>query len=755
MFKKILFLGCIISLFSSLYAQTTLSAGDVAIIGVNYGSSPNYELTIVTLAPIAANTQIRISDYWYNESTPNQLTNISAGSGAALTSEGTVLWQPTAAIPAGNVYKISILQGGNTVTGLPGNVSITGWSTAAGTPSSAGGDNWFIYQGTSTTNVSNFVFLWGNASNPVINGTTIVPGQFVTPGSFNNTWGTTNLGNNNVTYLPPSLNLGTNAIALTVDPSLNAGIGFHADNNIYTGIKSGTKAALLASICNTNNWNRNDTTPFDITPGGSNFTGSNPIFTVTATCTLTLTAASQTNVSCFGSTNGAASVNTATGGSGNYSYNWTPGNPTGDGTISVTGLSAGTWTCTVTDNITGCSTIRDFTITQPTALSLTLNSQTNISCNGGSNGTATVNSATGGAGGFTYNWTPGNPTGDGTTSVSGLSLGTWICTVTDANGCTATRNFVVTQPSAIVLTAASQTNISCNGGSNGAATVNSATGGAGGFTYNWTPGNPTGDGTTSVSGLSVGIWICTVTDANGCSATRNFVVTQPASAVSGTTTVTNVACNGGTNGAINLTPSGGTAPYTFSWTGGITTEDRTGLAAGSYSVTITDSNGCSGVVNVSVTQPASIDNTVTQTAGILEAVQTGATYQWYQCPNTILTGKTNQTFTPTVVGDYKVEISLGGCFNTSTCVTVTILENNSFDATNFVFYPNPTSDILYITNGNLIDEVEVSNMLGQQIISTKFKSNEVELRLTILPAATYFIKVKSEGKSKIIKVLKK
>ena len=674
MFKKILFLGCIISLFSSSYAQTTLSAGDVAIIGVNYGSSPNYELTIVTLAPIAANTQIRISDYWYNESTPNQLTNISAGSGAALTSEGTILWQPTAAIPAGNVYKISILQGGNTVTGLPGNVSITGWSTAAGTPSSAGGDNWFIYQGTSTTNVSNFVFLWGNASNPVINGTTIVPGQFVTPGSFNNTWGTTNLGNNNVTYLPPSLNLGTNAIALTVDPSLNAGIGFHADNNIYTGIKSGTKAALLASICNTNNWNRNDTTPFDITPGGSNFTGSNPIFTVTATCTLTLTAASQTNVSCFGSTNGAASVNTATGGSGNYSYNWTPGNPTGDGTISVTGLSAGTWTCTVTDNITGCSTIRDFTITQPTALSLTLNSQTNISCNGGSNGTATVNSATGGAGGFTYNWTPGNPTGDGTTSVSGLSVGTWICTVTDANG---------------------------------------------------------------------------------CSATRNFVVTQPASAVSGTTTVTNVACNGGTNGAINLTPSGGTAPYTFSWTGGITTEDRTGLAAGSYSVTITDSNGCSGVVNVSVTQPASIDNTVTQTAGILEAVQTGATYQWYQCPNTILTGKTNQTFTPTVVGDYKVEISLGGCFNTSTCVTVTILENNSFDATNFVFYPNPTSDILYITNGNLIDEVEVSNMLGQQIISTKFKSNEVELRLTILPAATYFIKVKSEGKSKIIKVLKK
>ncbi|NDJ00155.1 hypothetical protein GWA97_13825, partial [Flavobacterium sp. LaA7.5] len=139
-------------------------------------------------------------------------------------------------------------------------------------------------------------------------------------------------------------------------------------------------------------------------------------------------------------------------------------------------------------------------------------------CNGGATGAATVNTATGGTAGYTYDWTPGNPTGDGTTSVSGLTAGTWICTVTDANGCTASVNFTVTQPTVLNLTPASQTNIACNGGSTGAATVNTATGGTAGYTYDWTPGNPTGDGTTSVSGLTAGTWTCTVTDANGCTA---------------------------------------------------------------------------------------------------------------------------------------------------------------------------------------------------------------------------------------------
>ena len=106
------------------------------------------------------------------------------------------------------------------------------------------------------------------------------------------------------------------------------------------------------------------------------------------------------------------------------------------------------------------------------------------------------------------------------------------------------------------------------------------------------------------------------------------------------------------------------------------------------------------------------------------------------------------------MGDYKVEISVGGCSNTSSCTTVTTLESNNFDTTNFAYFPNPTTDILQITNGNLIDEIEVSNMLGQQVMHTKFKSKEIQINLGTLPTSTYFVKVKSGGKSKTIKILK-
>uniref|UniRef100_UPI00191644E8 beta strand repeat-containing protein n=1 Tax=Flavobacterium sp. MK4S-17 TaxID=2543737 RepID=UPI00191644E8 len=310
---------------------------------------------------------------------------------------------------------------------------------------------------------------------------------------------------------------------------------------------------------------------------------------------LTLTPASQTNIACNGGSTGAASVNVATGGAGGYTYNWTPGNPTGDGTTSVTGLTAGTWTCTVTDN-NGCTASVNFTVTQPTALSLTPASQTNIACNGGATGAVSVNVATGGAGGYTYNWTPGNPTGDGTTSVTGLTAGTWTCTVTDNNGCTASVNFTVTQPTALSLTASSQTNVACNGGANGSATV-SVSGGTVGYTYSWAP---MGGTAATATGLSAGTYTVTVTDANGCEATQSFTITEPAASVSGSTVVTDLSCSGGNDGTINLTPTGGTGPYTYDWGGGITTEDRTGLAAGNYTVTITDFNGCTGTVNATV-----------------------------------------------------------------------------------------------------------------------------------------------------------
>jgi uncharacterized repeat protein (TIGR03803 family) len=334
---------------------------------------------------------------------------------------------------------------------------------------------------------------------------------------------------------------------------------------------------------------------------------SSPNITINQPTALGLTSASQINISCFGGSNGAATVNAAAGGTPGYTYNWTPGNPTGDGTLSVSGLIAANWTCTVTD-ANSCTAIQTFNVTQPTALVVSTLSQTNVSCNAGTNGAASV-SVSGGTTAYTYNWTPGNPTGDGTASVTGLAAGSWTCTVTDANGCVGSQIFTITQPSALVVSSLSQTNVSCNAGTNGAASV-SVSGGTTAYTYNWTPGNPTGDGTASATGLTAGSWTCTVTDANSCVGSQIFTITQPSALVVSSLSQTNVSCNAGTNGAASVSVSGGTTAYTYNWTPGNPTGDGTasvtGLTAGSWTCTVTDANGCVGSQIFTITQPSAL-----------------------------------------------------------------------------------------------------------------------------------------------------
>jgi hypothetical protein len=401
-------------------------------------------------------------------------------------------------------------------------------------------------------------------------------------------------------------------------------------------------------------------------------------FTITQTSPISVTAASQTNVSCQGGANGAAAINTPTGGSGTYSYNWTPGNPTGDGTVSVTGLTAGTWTCTVTD-ANSCTASQSFTVTQPTALSVTAASQTNVSCNGGSNGAAAINTASGGAGGYTYNWTPGNPTGDGTVSVTGLSATTYTCTVTDANGCVASQSFTVTQPAALSVTPASQTNVSCFGGANGAASINTPTGGAGAYTYNWTPGNPAGDGTTSVTGLTAGTWTCTVTDANSCTASQAFTITQTSPISVTPASQTNVVCNGGANGTATInTPTGGSGTYSYNWTPGNPTGDGTvsvtGLTAGTWTCTVTDANSCTASQAFTITQPATITNTIAAT-GCDSYTLNGTTY------NT--SGTYTQVLTSSSGCDSTLTLNLTIQNSTTSIVDATVCSSYTLNGTTY------------------------------------------------------------------------
>jgi hypothetical protein len=152
------------------------------------------------------------------------------------------------------------------------------------------------------------------------------------------------------------------------------------------------------------------------------------------------------------------------------------------------------------------------------------------------------------------------------------------------------------------------TNVSCNGGTNGAINL-TPTGGVAPYTFVWSPGGQT---TEDRTGLAAGTYTVTITDATGATGTVSATVTQP-SALTAATSQTNIACNGAATGVASVSPIGGTSPYTYRWSTGATTQTITGLAAGSYSVVITDANGCTLTRSFIITQPSALTATTSQT----------------------------------------------------------------------------------------------------------------------------------------------
>ena len=327
------------------------------------------------------------------------------------------------------------------------------------------------------------------------------------------------------------------------------------------------------------------------------------------------------NVSlCNGNTNGSITVNSPTGGSGTYQYSidgttWQSSN-------TFTGLGAGTYQVSVRD-AANTTCVKDLdgsagtTLTQPTLLtntnSLSNYNGVNISCNGGSNGTITATPA-GGTSPYSYQWY----TGSGTTSaisgqaanlISGLSAGTYTVKVTDANGCISTTTSTLSEPSiGLIATTSSTTDVTCFGLSDGSTGVNAIFGTAP-YTYAWTgPGSFTAT-TATISNLSASStpYSVTVTDVNGCTATTSVTVSQPTALAISSSSV-QALCYGNANGSINATITGGTSPYTYSWTkNGVayaTTEDITNITAGTYVLTVVDNNGCSlSSASIVITQP--------------------------------------------------------------------------------------------------------------------------------------------------------
>jgi hypothetical protein len=152
----------------------------------------------------------------------------------------------------------------------------------------------------------------------------------------------------------------------------------------------------------------------------------------------------------------------------------------------------------------------------------------------------------------------------------------------------------ITEPAILSVTLDSVYAVKCFGDSTGAAFI-TISGGTAPVSVMWDNNASTED----ITGLAAGTYVATLIDANNCSASISASISQPAAALTATTVVTD-QIQGGALGAINVTISGGTGPYTSSWNGGITTEDRTGLAAGVYISTITDANGCTTTISDTV-----------------------------------------------------------------------------------------------------------------------------------------------------------
>jgi hypothetical protein len=321
-------------------------------------------------------------------------------------------------------------------------------------------------------------------------------------------------------------------------------------------------------------------------------TFSTSIFNITSNCGNITLANSETNVPCYGGNTGSATV-TASGGASPYNYSWSDANS--QTTANATGLSAGTYSITVTD-ANGCLATASVTITQPAALTATIGASTNVSCSGGNNGSATV-SGGGGTSPYFYSWSDANS--QTTAAASGLSAGTYTITVTDANSCTATASVTITQP-VIPLTASisGQMNEVCNGGNTGTATV-AAGGGTSPYIYFWAP---SGGNNATATGLSAGTYTVTITDANSCITTASVTITQPPALTVSISSQTNVGCIGGNTGSATVMAGGGTSPYTYSWApSGGNNATATGLSAGTYTVTITDANGCITSTTVTIT----------------------------------------------------------------------------------------------------------------------------------------------------------
>jgi hypothetical protein len=294
-----------------------------------------------------------------------------------------------------------------------------------------------------------------------------------------------------------------------------------------------------------------------------------------------------TNASCNGDCNGSILV-FFSGGTPPYTYLWD--DPLAQTASSATNLCAGDYTVIATD-ANGCTGSSLLTVTEPALLVATA-SGTNPSCNGGSDGSINI-SGSGGTGALEFSldgvlYQPGS-------AFTALFPGNFTVYIRDANGCIATDNVTLTDPSILTASITASTDVTCFGGCDGAATV-TASGGTPPYTYSWAPLAYT---LPSPTGICAGTYTCAVTDNNGCTTNAIATINEPAQ-ITCTFAVTDATC-GAPNGSSCPTVAGGSGVYTYYWPhNGQVTACLLNAATGTYSLEVTDVNGCTEIFSTTI-----------------------------------------------------------------------------------------------------------------------------------------------------------
>lgn len=494
----------------------------------------------------------------------------------------------------------------------------------------------------------------------------VAPYTYTWTPSLGNTATINNLSPGNYQYVITDANGCTISASATITqpPVLNSVIS-SSTNLVCNGINTGSATVNSSGGTGpyTFNWTPGNLTSQTI----SNMSAGTYQATVTdskgcsSTVAVTLTQPTPVSVnatpvatSC-GNNNGTATA-VASGGTGPYTYLWSPGNQT---TSVATGLATGTYTVLVTDAF-GCTRTNSATVAANPLPVASIVSTTDVSCFGGNNGSSLV-IASNGLAPYTYQW---QGTSDIDNNLNNVSAGNYSVIITDARGCTATANTVINQPSVVVVN--NSTTSSTCGNSNGTIDL-TVSGGVSPYHYNWAAFS--GVNSSHLGSLSAATYNAIVTDGNGCTQSVAVPVSNIPGPVASIASTQNVRCFGNSDGTASVIQTGGTSPFTYTWSNaGSATSSVSGLAAGVYSVIVTDANNCTSTVPFTITQPpvlnatvnstnVSCNNGTTGTASVTVSGGAGSyQYLWTQ------TGSTSASITNLSAGTYQSVITdANGC----------------------------------------------------------------------------------------------